>query len=117
MKYSLLCAGLVLCLLLSPGSIFAQSSSTGLYAQAQSLISKHDYKGAIALLDGYLQNHPAEVKYLTLRGDAKDEMGDHIGALIDYDAAIRINPDYEYAYATRAGTEMEMNHYDPAIAD
>ena len=114
MKIIIWALGLAFCVSLSAGGALAQ---TDVYTQASNMIDKRDYKGAIALLDTYLNAHPADARYLVLRGDAKDDTGVHIAALVDYDAAIRINPNYAYAYATRAGTEMELGRYDAASTD
>jgi tetratricopeptide (TPR) repeat protein len=116
MKISAAFSCLFLCCFMLGAQAYAQSAADPL-AQAQALVNKSDYKGAVAILDTYLNAHPTDAHALVLRGDAKDDLNDHIGALIDYDAAIRVNPNYAYAYATRAGTENELGKYDAAIAD
>lgn len=85
--------------------------------QAQRLVDKHDFKGAITLLDHLLAGDPKNAKALVLRGDAKDENGDPTGALADYNTALTINPDYAYGYATRCDTQNELDHYDDAVSD
>lgn len=85
--------------------------------RASALFDKHDYKGAITLLDKIIAQDPKNVNALVMRGDARDNDGDRTGALEDYNAAIAINPDYEYAYATRCGTQVELSHHRDAVAD
>lgn len=68
-----------------------------LYDQAQAPVDKHDYKGAIALLDRVLESDPKNSNALVLLGDAKDDIGDTAGAMADYNAAIALNPQFAYA--------------------
>ena len=84
---------------------------------AQAAIARHDYKGAIAVLDGMLAQDPKNARALLLRGDAKDYLGDEKGAIADYDAAIAIEPGNAYAYATKCYSEVEVGSYARAIAD
>ncbi|HEV3154991.1 MAG TPA: tetratricopeptide repeat protein [Candidatus Baltobacteraceae bacterium] len=85
--------------------------------QARTLISQHDYKAAISVLDELNRANPRDAHVLVLRGDAKDYLGDEAGAIADYDAALAIDPDYEYAYATKCYSEVEIEKIDRAIAD
>jgi tetratricopeptide (TPR) repeat protein len=101
--------------LLAPAAVSAAQDTS--LDQAGALVDKHDYKGAIAILDRLLTQDPKNVNALVMRGDAKDDLGDHNGALDDYNAAIEINPDYEYAYATRCGTHLELSHTRAAVND
>jgi tetratricopeptide (TPR) repeat protein len=87
------------------------------FDRAQALFNARDYKGAIALIDPYLQAHPNDARALVLRGDARASLDDDIGALRDYDAAIVANPDYQYAYATRCDTRRNESQLDGALED
>ena len=95
----------------------AAATSVPTYDQAQKLVDKNDFKGAVVLLDRLLKADPKNAKALVLRGDAKDDLGDPTAALADYNAAIAINPEYAYAYATRCDTQTELEHYDEAVSD
>jgi tetratricopeptide (TPR) repeat protein len=99
------------------GHSAASASTDSPLDRASALIDKHDYKAAIAVLDRIVAQDPTNVNALVMRGDAKDDNGDHTGALQDYNAAIEINPDYEYAYATRCGTQLSLSHERSAVAD
>lgn len=115
MSIRALAAALLFALSSSVCAVAATSVPT--YDQAQALMNKNDFKGAIALLDRLLQADPKNVKALVLRGDAKDDAGDPTSALADYTAAIALNPDFAYAYATRCDTQTELEHYDDAVTD
>ncbi|MGD0053475.1 MAG: tetratricopeptide repeat protein [Vulcanimicrobiaceae bacterium] len=75
--------------------------------RARSLFGAHSFQASIDLLDVYLRDHPRDARALVIRGDAKAELNDDDGALRDYNAAIGIDPDYEYAYVTRCETRLD----------
>ncbi len=95
----------------------AAANAASLYDQAKSLFRQGSYKRAIALLDELLLEDPHSAKGLVLRGDARDNLGDPQGALIDYNAAIALNPEFEYAYATRCATYGDLGRLKDAIGD
>lgn len=51
------------------------------------------------------------------QGVAKAKLGQHNEAVKDYDAAIRLNPDYVLTYYNRGLAKNEMGQYEEAIAD
>jgi tetratricopeptide (TPR) repeat protein len=77
--------------------------------RAQSLFVEHKYQASIDLLDGYLSQHPRDPRALVMRGDARAELNDDEGALRDYNAAIGIDPEYQYAYVTRCETRLDVD--------
>src|SRR5947209_1031992 len=105
MKHSL-AAALLAALFAFGVAAAAEAGSKDVLTKAHALIHKHDDKGAIALLDALLQKDPKNAEALVTRGDAKDNLGQHLEALVDYSAAIEINPDYAYAYYTKCETEV-----------
>ncbi|RKU32884.1 hypothetical protein C6495_10240 [Candidatus Poribacteria bacterium] len=52
-----------------------------------------------------------------LRGNAKYELGLYHEAISDYDKAIRLNPDYAFAYNNRGNAKDKLKQYFAAIAD
>ena len=54
--------------------------------------------------------------YLTW-GNTKYYLGDYKGAIIDYDIAIRLKPDYANAYNNRGNAKSELGQHFAAIAD
>jgi len=51
------------------------------------------------------------------RGVARAELGDHRGAIVDYDAAIASSPGYADAWANRGGSKADLGELDAAEAD
>jgi|HubBroStandDraft_1064217.scaffolds.fasta_scaffold15913_4 tetratricopeptide (TPR) repeat protein len=85
--------------------------------RARSLFGAHSFQASIELLDTYLRDHPRDARALVMRGDAKAELADDTGALRDYNAAIGIDPDYEYAYVTRCETRLDAGDATGALQD
>ena len=50
-------------------------------------------------------------------GEAKFSSGDYVGAIADYDAAIRLSPDYVDAYISRGIAKYFLGDYFAAIVD
>ena len=64
-----------------------------------------------------LQTDPRDARALVLRGDAKAELNDNDAALKDYNTAIGIAPDYQYAYVNRCETRLTLDDPGGALAD
>ena len=93
------------------------ADEAGDYAKAQTLFHDRKFKEAIALLDPYVAAHPRDARALVLRGDCKADLGDNDGALADYNSAIKIDPEYEYAYVTRCETRLALHDKRGALSD
>jgi tetratricopeptide (TPR) repeat protein len=52
-----------------------------------------------------------------LRGDCKADLGDNEGALKDYNSAIKIEPEFQYAYVTRCETRLQLEDRAGALRD
>ncbi len=61
------------------------------------------------------QSISAETYFLW--GNAKYHLGDYVGAIKDYTAAIRLKPDYPSAYNNRAIAKDDLGQHFAAIAD
>jgi tetratricopeptide (TPR) repeat protein len=116
-----LCAG---SLALVPGAAGAQTPAPAASAdaehgfeRAQSLFHERKYGEAVAALTAFLAAHPRDARALVLRGDCRADQGDNEGALKDYNTAIAIAPEYEYAYVTRCGTRLQLDDDTGALAD
>jgi|GEM_PF-830093 len=87
------------------------------YSRAQQLFHERKFRDAIAALDPYLAAHPRDARALVLRGDAKADLGQNDGALKDYNTAIGIAPEYQYAYVTRCETRLQLDDVSGALTD
>jgi tetratricopeptide (TPR) repeat protein len=65
----------------------------------------------------YGQDAPATAKGHLFRGLALAEKGDLSGAIVEYNAAIEIDPRYTTAYNFRGLARERMGYHDEAIAD
>jgi tetratricopeptide (TPR) repeat protein len=112
---SALCAG-SFALAIPRGASAADDATNG-YTRAQGLFHERKFREAIAALDPYLAAHPRDARALVLRGDAKADLGENEAALKDYNVAIGIEPEYQYAYVTRCETRLQLNDVTGALAD
>ena len=64
-----------------------------------------------------LQNGDLKVVSYNRRGIAKRRMGNHTGAIADYNSALEINPNHAKAYCNRGIAKRHMGDYASAIAD
>lgn len=94
----------------------AQAAGNG-YVQAQALFHERKYREAIALLDTYIASNPSDAKAVVLRGDCRADLGENQAALGDYNAALKIAPDYQYGYVTRCETRLVLEDLPGALAD
>ena len=51
------------------------------------------------------------------RGIAKNELGDHKGAIQDYNKAIELNPNYALAYYKRGNAKIKLGQKDSGCLD
>jgi tetratricopeptide (TPR) repeat protein len=94
----------------------APGARTG-YDYAQELFHERKFREAVTALDTYLATHPRDARALVLRGDAKADLGLNADALKDYNVAIEVNPQYQYAYVTRCETRLQLEDLRGALAD
>ena len=96
----------------------ADSSATvDAVAEARGFFEARHYREAVSVLNTYLAKNPRDAVALVLRGDAKASLDDNTGALIDYNAAIVIAPQYQYAYETRCETRLQLDDSSGALDD
>lgn len=100
-----------------PRTIAQAGDATTGYAHAQQLFREKKYPEAIAALDAFIAAHPRDPRALVLRGDAKADLGQNAAALLDYNSAIKIDPEYQYAYVTRCETRLQLDDSAGALTD
>lgn len=98
-------------------AVAQQGSATDGYARAYALFHAGQFREAIAILDQYIPAHPQDARALALRGDSKADLGENGEALKDYNAALGLNPQYQYGYVTRCETRLVLDDQSGALAD
>lgn len=77
----------------------------------------NDYQEAIRTLNTLLRFDEKAFEGYFLRGIAKYNLDDLLGAEADFTTAIRLNPVYTQAYTYRAITRSRLGNYDDALND
>jgi tetratricopeptide (TPR) repeat protein len=85
--------------------------------KASILRMNKQYRSAIEIYDRMIVPNQSDAYLYLNRGLAKNEFGDNIGANIDYNEAIRINPNYSLAYNNRGAMKSELGDFSGSIAD
>ena len=88
--------------------------------EAVKFYRKEKWGASIAVWDAIillLQDDSTKASVYTRRGYAKTSMGDHEGALADFDRAMEIRPRYARAYSNRGNAKYNMGDYKGALAD
>lgn len=83
----------------------------------QRCMMEHNYQEAIRTLNTLLRFDENAYEGYFLRGIAKYNLDDLIGAEADFSTAIRKNPVYTQAYTYRAVTRSRLGNYDDALHD
>ena len=110
------------------GILLAWALLCGVRAQAQynreyffwvgrSCMMNNDYQEAIRTLNTLLRFDEKAYEGYFLRGIAKYNLDDLLGAEADFSTAIRLNPVYTQAYTYRAITRSRLGNYDDALQD
>jgi tetratricopeptide (TPR) repeat protein len=73
-------------------------------------------KEALALYNEVISRQPHYYAYLN-RGDLKNELGDRKGAILDFDRAIKINPNSYNTYSSRGSAKYNLGDNKGAILD
>src|SRR5947209_1907761 len=94
-----------------------QGGATDGYTRAAALFHAGQFHESLTAIDEYISAHPQDARALVLRGDNKADLGDQRAALKDYDAALKMNPQYQYGYATRCETRLLLDDDSGALAD
>ncbi len=98
-------------------SLMAQYNKEYFLWMGRQMMIKGEYRSAISLLNTLIHRDEKEYEGYFLRGIAKYNMGDLIGADADLSLALTYNPVYTYAYTYRAITRSRLGNYDDALKD
>jgi tetratricopeptide (TPR) repeat protein len=75
------------------------------------------YEEAIEVLKPALATHPAEPLLWNTLGSVLSEQGELDTAVVFFDEALRLNPDFAKARYNRGNTRLGLGHYAEALAD
>lgn len=103
--------------LLCGGKAHAQYNREYFFWVGRSCMMNNDYQEAIRTLNTLLRFDENAFEGYFLRGIAKYNLDDLIGAEADFSTAIRMNPVYTQAYTYRAITRSRLGNYDDALQD
>lgn len=96
---------------------FAQLNKPYFFYKGRELIVEGNYREAIEMLNLLLRSETKEYEGYFLRGVAKYNLDDLLGAEADFTSAISVNPVYTMAYQYRAITRSRMGNYNDALKD
>ena len=110
--------GIALCIALMCGKeSYAQYNREYFFWVGRSCMMNNDYQEAIRTLNTLLRFDEDAFEGYFLRGIAKYNLDDLLGAEADFSTAIRLNPVYTQAYTYRAITRSRLGNYDDALQD
>lgn len=111
-------AGIILGItLLCSVEVHAQYNKEYFFWMGRTCMMNNDYQEAIRTLNILLRVDEEAYEGYFLRGIAKYNLDDLLGADADFTIAIRKNPVYTTAYTYRAITRSRLGNYDDALRD
>ncbi len=107
----------VVALLVGVTSVMAQYNKEYFLWMGRQMMIGGEYRNAISLLNTLIHRDEKEYEGYFLRGVAKYNMGDLLGADTDFSLALKYNPVYTIAFTYRAITRSRLGNYDDALRD
>ena len=107
---------LIACLTLST-RVAAQYNRNYIYWVGQQCMVDNNYREAIDVLNVLLRHDDSDFDAHFLRGIAKYNMDDLVGADADFTRAVELNPVFTGAFYYRAITRSRLGNYDDALSD
>ncbi|WP_071135616.1 tetratricopeptide repeat protein [Millionella massiliensis] len=99
------------------GEASAQLNKPYFFYKGRELILEEKFREAIEMLNLLLRTETKEYEGYFLRGVAKYNLDDLLGAEADFSSAIAVNPVYTMAYQYRAITRSRLGNYSDALKD
>ncbi len=96
---------------------YGQYNKAYFFWMGRNMLLENQYREAIRTLGVLLMVDDEAYEAYFLRGVAKYNLDDFLGAEQDFSRAIEYNPVYTMAYHYRAITRMRLGNYDDALAD
>lgn len=100
-----------------PHEVAAQYNRNYIYWMGQQKMVNNDYHDAIDILNMLIRHDAKDFDAYFLRGIAKYNLDDLLGADADFSKAVELNPVYTGAYYYRAITRSRLGNYDDALND
>ena len=100
-----------------PHEVAAQYNRNYIYWMGQQKMVSNDYHDAIDILNMLIRHDSKDFDAYFLRGIAKYNLDDLLGADADFSKAVELNPVYTGAYYYRAITRSRLGNYDDALND
>ncbi|MFI3281349.1 MAG: tetratricopeptide repeat protein [Rikenellaceae bacterium] len=104
-------------IIVSALSLRGQYNKDYFYWVGRNSMINNDYRGAIDVLNSLLRFDENAYEAYFLRGIAKYNLNDLLGADADFTIAIDKNPVFTGAYVNRAITRSRLGNYDDALHD
>ena len=95
----------------------AQYNRNYIYWMGQQCMVSNNYREAIDVLNVLLRSDDKDFDAYFLRGIAKYNMDDLLGADADFSRAVMLNPVFTGAFYYRAITRSRLGNYDDALSD
>lgn len=95
----------------------AQYNRSYIYWVGQQCMINNDYREAIDVLNVLLRHDEKDFDAFFLRGIAKYNLDDLLGADADFSSAVSLNPVFTGAFYYRAITRTRLGNYDDALND
>ena len=108
---------LVLLALALPARVEAQYNRNYIYWMGQQKMVNNNYHEAIEILNVLLRHDAKDFDAYFLRGIAKYNLDDLLGADNDFSRAVELNPVFTGAFYYRAITRSRLGNYDDALSD
>ena len=100
-----------------PHEVAAQYNRNYIYWMGQQKMVNNNYHDAIDILNVLLRYDAKDFDAYFLRGIAKYNLDDLLGADADFSKAVELNPVFTGAYYYRAITRSRLGNYDDALND
>ena len=117
MKRLIIVTIVLIATVLLPSRVVAQYDRNYIYWVGQQSMVENNYPEAIEVLNVLLRHDPNDFDAHFLRGIAKYNMDDLLGADADFTRAVELNPVFTGAYYYRAITRSRLGNYDDALKD
>ena len=99
------------------GASDSQNKADEYYKIGNRDLQRGQYELAAVYYDSAIEINSKNPEFYLARGQAKELNKDQVGALADYHAALKINPNYRIAHFKRALVYQDRGNYKQAVKD